>query len=260
MSKDDDSKARSPLEWREMLKTGYDYPEETQRGRRGARRRARKQYRQRERTELRQVLEEERRREPMTAGGAVLVLVVILVIGWASARWFLHQDEQATESTTVADAPAEPELAEPHGAPGMTTAQPSAEPSATVDLSSPEKAAEGFARAYLTMNPPVDKSHETVIRRAAPWMTDALVRNLVMNSDRAWNELISNGGISRITSLTVKNAEQGMPVDTPLRAWRTVTVEAAIDGYKQYKQTYVLQTEATRSSDNTWRVARVLGV
>ncbi|MGW1076036.1 hypothetical protein [Streptomyces sp. NPDC002537] len=261
MSKDDDrDEPKSPLDWRELLKTGYDYPEEMKTDRRGERRRARKQYRQRERDGLKQVLEEERRREPMTAGGAVLVLVVILAIGWASARWFFHEDGQAPESAAAASTPAESGPAEPRGTPDTKVSPQSADPSGDADLSSPEKAAEGFARAYFTMNPPADKTHETVIRRTSPWMTEALTRNLLMYPDRAWNELISNGGISTIASVTVKKADQNRPVDTPLRAWRTVTVEAAIDGYKQYRQSYVLQTEMRRSSDNTWHVARVLGV
>ncbi|WP_432158044.1 hypothetical protein [Streptomyces sp. bgisy153] len=263
---DDDKRPRTPAEFRELLREVYEVPEVEVEGKRRQRRRARRQARreakQNRRNTVKEVLEEERAKEPMHPAGAVVIMVVVLAVGFGATKWILG-DEKPQQSVSVG---ASPTAADPAGG-GSTESSPpspseSPSPSAslpTVDLSSPEKTAEGWGRVYMTRNPPVDKEHETVVERAAPWMTEALARNLAGNPDRLWNNLISNGGVSTVTAVDVGKADEKLGIDTPLRAWRTVTVTTAIEGYKKYDKKYVFQAEMTRDGDE-WRVSRVLGV
>jgi len=255
----DNDKGRTPADFRELLKEQYEVPEEARKGKRRQRRQARRRWKESRRAVTKQVLEEERRREPMTAAGAAVMIAVILLIGFAATHWWDGNDDDTKPKTvTSGPTPAVTEGGE-GSAPSSPDTSASPSPSATVDLSSPDRAAEGWARTYLTRNPPVDEKHQRVVERAAPWMTDSLTRNLVGNDDKLWNDLVSNGGIAKVTAVDVNQASEGLPVDTPLRVWREVTVKTAIDGYKQYDQTTVLQTELTHSGDK-WRVSRVLGV
>ncbi|MFD0383192.1 hypothetical protein ACFQ2B_14995 [Streptomyces stramineus] len=153
MSKKQDE--RPPSEWRELLKAEYDYPEEIEKaGKRRVRRRARKAYRQEQREEVKRRLAEERRREPITSGGAILLIAAVLAVGAAATQWW--PDRTGAPSTVghagdrarTLDAP---DSAPPSAPPAPRAPQPS--PSATADLSKPEKSAEGWARAYLTRNP-----------------------------------------------------------------------------------------------------------
>ncbi|WP_146166793.1 hypothetical protein [Streptosporangium nondiastaticum] len=261
MSKDNGP--QSSAEWRELLNTPYDYPEEIEEApKRSLRRRARKVYRQGQKAELKRRLAEERRREPVTAGGAILVIVGFLALGAAAAHWWPN-DGAPAKVVTAGSAP-ETRTESASGEAGGVSAAPSAAAPAVpkADLSKPEKAAEGWARVYWARNPPVDKDHKAVVERAAPWMTPALSENLKKFDDPAWNEMVSNGGVSTVDRVTVGPADDDRvrnQADTPMRVWRKVTVETTVAGYRKYNETKALLTEITRGDDG-WRVGRVLGV
>ncbi|MFH8787227.1 hypothetical protein [Streptomyces roseoverticillatus] len=263
MSKNQNQRPSS--EWRELLKAEYDYPEEIEKvGKRRVRRKARKAYRQEQREEYKRRLAEERRREPITAGGAILVMVVILAIGAAAAHWW--PDRTGAPSTvghagdTAKNRTLDEPGTKPSSAPVPQPPQPS--PSVKADRSKPEKTAEGWARAYLTRNPPVDKTHTASVDRAAPWMTDALVVNLKQFDDKAWAELVSNGGVSKVDKVTVGPADDDRvrkQADTETRVWRKASADITVKGYRTYTETRVYLTEIMLTSDG-WRVGRVLGV
>ncbi|MFF7726024.1 hypothetical protein [Streptomyces sp. NPDC008001] len=262
MSKNQNQRPSS--EWRELLKAEYDYPEEIEKsGKRRVRRKARKAYRQEQREEYKRRLAEERRREPITAGGAILVMVVILAIGAAAAHWW---PDRTGAPATVGHAgdtarTATAQDGGPTSAPPVPQA-PQPSPSAKADRSKPEKSAEGWARAYLTRNPPVDKTHTASVDRAAPWMTDALVTNLKQFDDKAWAELVSNGGVSKVDKVTVGPADDDrvrQQADTEARVWRKTSVDITVKGYRTYTEKRVYLTEIMLTSDG-WRVGRVLGV
>ncbi|GGY05286.1 hypothetical protein [Streptomyces hiroshimensis] len=253
-------------EWRELLKAAdYDYPEEIENaGKRRVRRRARKAYRQEQREEYKRRLADERRREPITAGGAILVMVAILAIGAAATHWW--PDRAGAPSTVghAGETSGNRTLDEPGTQPPTTPAPqpPQPSPSAKADRSKPEKSAEGWARAYLTRNPPVDKKHTASVERAAPWMTDALAVNLKQFDDKAWGELVSNGGVSKVDKVTVGPADDDRvrkQADTETRVWRKTSVDITVKGYRTYTETRVYLTEIMLTSDG-WRVGRVLGV
>ncbi|MCD9143896.1 hypothetical protein [Streptomyces albireticuli] len=253
----------TPAEWRELLKNGYEYPEEIEAlGKRRVRRRVRKAYRQEQREEARRHLAEERRREPVTPGGAIVVIVGILALGAAVSHWW---PDRGGAPATVVRAGSGDRTEEP-GAAGTPSAPPTpsapASPAPVADLSTPERTAEGWARAYLTRNPPVDKKHSASVGRAAPWMTESLTENLTRFEDQAWGRLVSNGGVSTVKRVSVAASDDErtrLQADTPARVWRKVTVEVDVAGYTKYSENTVLQAEIVRSG-GSWRVSKVLGV
>ncbi|MGW0121718.1 hypothetical protein [Streptomyces sp. NPDC003327] len=253
---------RTPQQFRELLRSQYEYPEdvEDQRGRR--RRRTRRASRKDERARTAQWIEQERRREPISSRAALLLVVALLaigVLGRYGPGWITGRDDAASKIAATATASATPSGTDnkPAGSPSITPPTPSATPPA--DLSDPDTVAAEFVRHYLTRNPPVDEDHTAAVRRAAPWASAALVRNLAGHDDPAFGRLVSRGGVATVSTVTVKPADTRLPGDTPLRVWRTVTAKVDIVGYTTYSETTTLQTELI--TDGTgWRVNRILGV
>ncbi|MEW2310654.1 hypothetical protein AB0918_18770 [Streptomyces sp. NPDC006864] len=246
-----------PEAFRELLReTRYDYPEDTRTGGRGQRRRARRQHRTEQRRLTARRLDQERRREPTRARAALLVVLLLLAIGTA-ARY--GPDWLTGSAGQVTTAPASPSTAPPSQTDDKPPAAAPSPTASALDRSTPDTVAEQFARAYLTRNPPVDQSHGTVVRRAAPWATPPLVQNLTEHSDPAWDRLVSRGGVSTVSAVTVKPAGADLPVDTPLRVWRTITATVDVEGYTRYTERTVLRAELV-SAGGGWRVSRLLGV
>ncbi|MFJ5099250.1 hypothetical protein [Streptomyces sp. NPDC088557] len=251
---------RTPQQFRELLRAGYDYPDDIENtpGRR-RRRRARRAHRQAERARTTQWIAQERRREPIGARAALLVVAVLLGVG-ALARfgpaWITGGEPTAARPPAAPGAPAAtgpgPDGKPP--APGTPTA-----PAPSADLSDPERVAEQFVRHYLTRNPPQDGDHTAAVRRAEPWATAALTENLAGNNDPAFDRLVSRGGVSAVTAVTVTPAGRQLPVDTPLRMWRTVKATVDVVGYTAYTETSTLQVELTTTGTG-WQVSRLLGV
>ncbi|WP_411078261.1 hypothetical protein [Streptomyces sp. cmx-10-25] len=262
MPHDDDGGERSPQQWRDLLSTGYDYPEETEEGRRGRRRRARRAYRKSERGRTKEWIEQERRREPIGARAALAVVLVLLAVGvlarvgpgWLTGRGAPASSVATAPSPTVPGTPPASDGGDDKPAPTVSSS-----PSASADLSAPDSVAEEFVRHYLTRNPPEDQDHTAAVERAAPWATEALTVNLARSDDPAWGRLVSRGGVSTVSAVTVKPAGQQLPVDTPLRVWRTVTAKVDVVGYTTYTETTTLQVEVINDGEN-WRVSRILGV
>ncbi|MFF6984265.1 hypothetical protein ACFZAV_42885 [Streptomyces sp. NPDC008343] len=254
---------RTPQEWRELLRTSYDYPEEIEDAPRRKRRRLRRAHRTAQRERTAEWIREERRRDPLRPGAALVIVAAVLVVG-ALARYgpnLFDGDDDGRGRNVTATASASPTTDQ--GAAADSSPSPSASaspsPSASVDLSKPDTVAKEWARLYLTRNPPVDEDHTAAVRRAAPYSMPALTENLANSSDPAWNRLVSNGGVSTVGTVTVKPAGGDLPPDTPLRVWRTVTATVKVAGYTDYTEKTTIQAELTNTGDG-WLVSRVVGV
>jgi hypothetical protein len=255
----EDKQPSSPDEWRELLRsTTYDYPEDAYSGTRRERRRARQAARQAERQHTKEWIAAERRRDPITPGGAILVIVAILGLGLA-VKYLLPQWTDSGQSVKATASPSASALPPAGKAPAPIPA--SASPSASVDLSQPNAVADAWARAYLTRNPPLDGDHTASIARAADFMTQALEANLSNSPDPGWTQLVSEGAVATVTGVKVSQAGGGLPPDTPLRMWRqlTVTLTVTVQGAPSSTQIKSLQAEVSRTG-NGWLVSRVLGV
>ncbi|MEU4932028.1 hypothetical protein AB0G54_36935 [Streptomyces yokosukanensis] len=258
MAKDNE---RTPEEWRELL-NNFQYPDdikEVPRRKRGAAKRAHREAVRRQSAEW---VREQRRRDPIRPAGALIIVVVILGLGvGARLLWpgLLGGNHHGTRVTATATPTPGAQDNKP-GDPSTSSATPSSSPSAKVDLSDPDGVAKKAVSLYLTRNPPADGDHSAPVLRAAPYMTPSLVQNLTGQEDPAWDKLVSNGGVSTVSTVKVGPADKGLPVDTPLRVWRKATATVDVEGYKNYTETTVLQVEMTNADGSGWRVSRILGL
>lgn len=247
---------QDPDDWRRLLRdaVSYDYPEETHHGKRRERRRKRKEYREDHRRESANRLDEARRKEPITAGAAILVIGVILVIGWLS-QWLKGGNEEEgreavkpapTESQVVPDNPEESEST------GVEEEE---------DRTTPHATAEGWARVYWERNPPKDGEFATVVDRSSGYMAAALAENLKgYESDPQWSELVSNGGIAEVKKVAVKKADPKLGANAPGRQWRKVVTATDVEGYTKYKETHTVSLEMMLADDGTWEITRIHGL
>ena len=186
----------------------YGYPpeiEEELRGRR--RRRARRHHRVAQRQETRAYIAERRRQEPVTAGGAIVIVLVLIGLA-AAGRWLMGSPASGAHHRAVVTVSAGPS---PDVSATTVTPGPSVSPTPSADLSSATTVAEEFARHYLTRNPPVDGDHAASVERAAPWMTQALAANLANSPDADFDQLVSRGGVARVTHVKVAPAGSKLP-------------------------------------------------
>ncbi|MFI9194242.1 hypothetical protein ACIG0A_33690 [Streptomyces californicus] len=243
----------TPEDWRNIL-ASWDYPDDTRTGTRRERRQAKRQHRKDARRHTADWIREERRRDPIRPGCALVGVLLVLAVG-AGARYLSAPDDAtpARPSASAGPADAKPPASTP--APAKASS-PSPAPADTAD---PDAVAAAAIRGYLTRNPPVDGGHAASVRRAAPYMTRSLVTNLTESADPAYARLVSRGGVAAVSRTTVKPAGAELPVDTPLRVWRTVTAEVEVAGYEDYAETVTLRTEVV-STGSRWRVARILGL
>ncbi|MEV7659899.1 hypothetical protein AB0O39_37790 [Streptomyces anulatus] len=244
----------TPEDWRTVL-ASWDYPDETRTGTRRQRRQAKREHRQDARRRSADWVREERRRDPIRPGCALVGVLLVLAVG-AGARYLSTPDDPAARPSSAAGpADAKPPAASTP-APTTTTSTPTPAP---VDMTDPDAVASAAIRGYLTRNPPDDGDHTASVRRAAPYMTRSLAANLSASSDPAYGRLVSRGGVAVVSGATVGPAGASLPVDTPLRVWRTVTARVDVTGYEDYAETVTLRTEVI-STGTEWRVARILGL
>lgn len=258
-------KPRGPDGWRELLNEALParpQPENTT-GSRRERRRARKAAGIEHRWRTREAIDAERRREPVTAGGAALLIVAILAVG-AGARWLSGEDyapatPAVSPSAEVTQAPSPPP-AERDDPPAARDQIELADEDEAPDLSDPEQVAREWASAYLTRNPPEDQGHTASVERAAAWMTEALALNLAEHDDPLYHTLVSRGGVSEVTDVTVETADPDLGTDTPVRVWRQLSITVEVQGYTDYTDTHEVQAEIIQADEDAWLVARVLGL
>ncbi|MFJ3673668.1 hypothetical protein ACIPSE_45225 [Streptomyces sp. NPDC090106] len=259
-----DSEERTPQEWRDIL-ASYQYPDEIGKisRRRGQRREAKREHRHQVREDAKEWVREQRRREPIRPTVALIIVAVFLGAGvvtkyvWPSLLG--GSTNEGTHVTATATAAPSGYDGKPAASPVPTSATPSSSPSTTVDLGDPDHVAEEAVRLYLTRNPPQDKDHAASIRRAAPYLTPALTNNLASQEDPSWGKLVSRGGVATVRTAKAGPAGDDLPIDTPLRVWRTVTTKVDIEGYTDYSETHELNLELTTTEDG-WRVSRILGL
>ncbi|MER8039408.1 hypothetical protein [Streptomyces hydrogenans] len=261
MAKNEENET-SPDEWREIL-ASFQYPDDVKGAPRRQRAGAKRAHRAQVRRDTAEWVREQRRREPLRPVGAALILALILALG-LGARWIwpgLLGDGPATKVTATTPTPTQTADDKPNSPePQPSSAEPSTSPTGAVDLTKPERVAEEAIRIYYTRNPPVDRTHKTVVERAAPYMADSLALNLMGNSDPAWDRLVSRGGVSTVRTVKVTPAGTDLPGDTPVRVWRTTTATIDVKGYETYSETATLHVELMLTGEDEWRITRILGL
>ncbi len=259
MSKDNGSRPKppTPQHWRDLLKADYDYPDDlvsTQDSRR-QRRRARKQWREDDREARKQWVQRKREEEPVTPGGVIVIMAVILLIGVGGA-WLAHSGGRSGR-TSAAASPSPTAAPSTPSSPTDGAGAPTASASPVVDMRNPDLVASAFITAYLTRDPVKDQSWQPSVERAAPWMTSALHDNLMKFPDPAFKRLVIAGGVARVVNVSVQPGGDGLPPDLPKeRVYRTTTASIEVTSDKATTQTRTLHLELVYGQTG-WLVSRI---
>ncbi|MFH0246364.1 hypothetical protein ACGRHY_28985 [Streptomyces sp. HK10] len=251
------SEPRTPQQWRELLRE-EDLPEQLDELPYFQRRRARKAWRSARRDARAQWVKRERRNVPTPITVPIIALLLAGLV--AAASWLWPGKDSDTVRTkphsTLTTAPASPATTVPEQAPT---------PSATVELpDTPDGVAQAFVTAYCTRNPMQDTSHVDAVTRAAPYASDALIRNLKKHGDLDWNKLIAAQALTATpakVTITTPAAKQKLPPDTSVRVYRQATTRIDVTGTEDYSYTRRLTVEVSRADiGQPWQVTRVLGI
>nr|WSX47571.1 hypothetical protein OG409_00395 [Streptomyces sp. NBC_00974]WSX54285.1 hypothetical protein OG409_38515 [Streptomyces sp. NBC_00974] len=186
------------------------------------------------------------RHRPMHPAAVLLVLVLVLVLG-AVARC-------GGKTTGGDDRPPGAAASSPTPAP----APPAPLPSVPADTG-PDDVAEAWVRAYLSRDPLADGTYRASARRAAPWATDDLTRNLTEQQPPGWGRQVSRGEATKAGAVAARPAGPDLPSDNQAQVWRAVAASLTVTGDETTQRTDTLQVEITRTTAG-WRVSRVLGV
>ncbi|GAA1893103.1 hypothetical protein [Streptantibioticus ferralitis] len=259
MSDDKESRRKPPppQHWRDLLKADYAYPDDlvSPQDSKRQRRRARKQWRADDRDARKEWIQRKREAEPVTPGGVIVVMAVILLIG-AGTAWLSHSGGKSGGATAAASPTAvAPSIAPPSDSTGASA--PTASASPVVDTQNPDAVASAFITAYLTRNPVKDQTWQPSVQRATPWMTSALHDNLMQFADPAFKRLVIQGGVARVVNVAVQKGGDGLPVDLPKeRVYRATTASIEVTADKTTTQTRTLHLELVYGNTG-WLVSRI---
>jgi hypothetical protein len=247
--RDDDSgrgRPDEPTNWRDMVRTGYDYPEEIDELSRRERRRAKRTWRRDDHEQRVAWLRQQRQAEP-TSPVAVVVAVVILAIivlglGGGLPR-LLRGDEPTTRGDVGVLTPSRPpdqvqspnapqSTATPSGpatlqnsTPPILTERPSA--AATTAVTTTLNA---WARVFYARDPS-SETYANLVDRTAAYVTSELGESLQSEGDSTYDALKADGGKSTVAAVKVEMPKPDTaPVDTPTRISRLVSVTIDVTG------------------------------
>ncbi|TDW94441.1 hypothetical protein EV137_1748 [Kribbella pratensis] len=246
--RDDDSGSRpdEPTNWRDMVRTGYDYPDEIDQLSWRERRRAKRTWRRDDHAQRVAWLRQQRQAEPsspVTVVVAVVILaIIVLGLGGGLPR-LLRGDEPPTRGDVGVLTPSRPpDEAQSPSAPQSTTTPSSP---ATLQNSTPPILTEhppaaattaatttlnAWARVFYTRDPS-SETYADLIDKSAAYITTELGESLQSEGDSTYDALKSDGGRSTVTAVKVEMPKpESAPVDTPTRITRLVSVTIDVTG------------------------------
>jgi hypothetical protein len=267
---------RRPASWRDAVRPGYDYADETEDMSRRDRRRERSAQRREDHAQRMAWLREQRRSEPASPAGLVAVVVllaiVLLGVGGGLPR-LLRGDEperppvglltpadrpdDATEATQSGDSPSPTATAPSRPLPNATlpviTQRPSAQSTAAAN-----QVTRDWASAFYTRDP-AKETYPQLVARAARYTTPQVAESFKSAGDSTYEALRADGGVSQVVKAAVTAPRPGIaPVDTPTRISRLVTVSVDVTGRRPAKLTVPLLVTVVQE-DGRWVISDVNG-
>jgi hypothetical protein len=272
----DDARRESPEapeSWRDLVKPGYDYPDDFDDMGRGERRRAKKTWRREDQGQRMAWLRDQRRAEPMSPVGIVVVVllfaVVILGLGGGLPKLLGRGDnnqQQPVGLLTPADPLPLPTGSAASGSPsGSSTVVPSEttpppatlRPNPAATLSANDVVGK-WARQFYTRNP-ATRSYSDFVNDAAQYMTDDLAAGYIAQGDSTYEALKTQNGTSKVVSAVVTAPKPGTaPTDTDDRISRFVPIVVDISGSKPARITVPLLITLVME-DGRWVISDVDG-
>ncbi|MFG1820574.1 hypothetical protein ACGFIF_42925 [Kribbella sp. NPDC049174] len=259
-----------PDDWRDLLNSDYDYPDElleTDSGR--VRRRNKRRWRKADRQKRAEWIRDERRNQEAVSPGVVLgavVVVLILLVGSAYVvpKWLTKDNPGADNDGGVTllrpteGAAATPTATQPTAS---TSSGPTGTPSTSPSLSAAQVGGvlQKWAKQFYTRQPTAE-SYDALVDRMEPYFTDDVRESLKSAGDPTYDALEADGGTSRVaqTSVTLPPATGAAPADTPTRITRVVVVQIVVTGKRPTQ--FALRELVTVVPDRgSWRISAIAG-
>lgn len=257
-----------PENWRSVINSDYEYPEELDELSRRERRQAKKTWRRDDHAARIAWLRNQRQAEPVSPAAivvlVVLVMIVILGLGGGLPRILGGDDGEKQPVGLLTPArsvvlPTAPASTDTSGLPS-TTPTPSVPPpesrrppaAATADAT---KLVETWARAFYTRDP-ASESYSQLINKCAQYVTPGVAASFAAAGDSTYDALkATNGKSSVVAAVAGPPREDVAPVDTPTRITRLLKVTISTTGTKPQRfevpllVTVILQEERWLISD-----------
>lgn len=240
-----------PDGWRDMLRSDYEYPEDFDGLARRDRRAAKRRWRREDYAERMDWLRDQRGSEPTSPAAVIAVVLllglVVLGLGGGLPRLLGGNDTQhapvglltpadrlpvastsdlpVTDEGTSLPSQSAPPSAGATGTPPPVSQRPGAAATATVD-----QIAGAWARTFFTRTPATE-TYAQLVARAGRYTTAEVSDGYTKAGDSTYESLRTSRGASQVLAAPVTAPRAGtVPVDTPSRITRLVTVDVAISG------------------------------
>jgi hypothetical protein len=260
-----------PENWRDLVRTDYEYPSDFDELGRRERRRAKKDWRREDQGQRMAWLREQRGAEPASPLSVLVIVlllgVIILGIGGGLPKILGHGEakEQPVGLLTPAGPLPLPTGAESASAATSSVPQPAdtTPPPVTVR---PNPAATRnaddvvgkWARQFYTRNP-ANRAYTDFVNDAAQYMTDDLAASFIAQGDSTYDALKVQKGTSQVVSANVTAPKPGTaPVDTAGRITRSLVVVIDISGTKPARITVPLMVTLVMQ-EGSWVISDVDG-
>ncbi|MDX6263664.1 MAG: hypothetical protein QOH84_5352 [Kribbellaceae bacterium] len=262
-----------PDNWRSVVNSDYDYPEELDDLNRRERRRAKKTWRRDDHAARMAWLRSQRQAEPVSPAAivvlVVIVMVVILGLGGGLPRILGGGDDDKQPVGLLT-----PDRSIPlPTAPAASSTSISEQPSATATQSTPPpeshrppptaisgavKVIETWARVFYTRDPAAE-SYSQLVNKTAEYVTPGLGASFAAAGDSTYDALKASNGRSTVAAAVVSTPRADVaPVDTDTRVTRLLKVTIQTTGTKPQRFDVPLLVTVI-AQEGKWLVSDVSG-
>lgn len=263
-----------PENWRDLVRTGYDYPDELADLSRSERRRAKRTWRRDDHAQRAAWLRQQRQAEPTSpvtvVVAVVLLAIIVLGLGGGLPR-LLGGDEPSSRGDVGLLTPSYPpgQVQTPAASrstvppPGPATLSNSTPPILTARPSAAATTAvvntvNAWARVFYTRDPAVE-TYANLVNKTANYVTTELGQNLQAEGDSTYDALKADGGTSAVVNVKVEMPRPDTaPVDTPARISRLVSITIDVTGKRPNRMVLPLLVTLVPEG-NTWMISDLNG-
>lgn len=265
----------APDDWRSLMSTDYDYPDELDDLHGRDRRRAKRNWRRDDHAQRMAWLRNQRQAEPTSPVAIVVLVVVVAVVilglggGLPRLLGGKSNDDGAPISLLTPGRSVVLPTAPTNGPTGLPTAStttkiltpppPQSERPAAESIALATDVVGAWARAFYTRDPGVE-SYAALVTKCSKYMTAEVAASFTAAGDPTYDALKNDAGKSSVIAAPVGNPPPNAeaPVDTPARITRFVKVTIDVTGKRPQRFDVPLLITLT-NENNQWLVSEVSG-
>jgi len=261
-----------PENWRSVVNSDYEYPEELDELSRRERRQAKKTWRRDDHAARIAWLRNQRQAEPVSPAAIVVLVVVVMIVilglGGGLPKILGGGDDENQQpvglltparSVALPTAPASTDSSGlPSATPTLTIPPPESRRPPTAATADATKLVETWARTFYTRDP-ASESYSQLINKSAQYMTPGVAASFAAAGDSTYDALkATNGKSSVVAAVAGAPREDVAPVDTPTRITRLLKVTISTSGTKPQRFDVPLLVTVILEEDR-WLISDVSG-